>query len=190
VSADKYSSQRFAEFCDYLIAKNLMSPETAKARKVSSLKILDVLDETEKLDLRSLNREVAFHRFQNRHGSTYTPSSLGVYRSRFNGALDDFFRYSENPSAFRPNLMRSLSSAKPETGSSKKRTANASVPPPRTTEAAEDLETKLSTASESFTLPIPLRPGIVVKIFGLPHDLTQDEAKKISTIIGGYALST
>ena len=188
MSADKYSAKRFEEFCSYVIEKNLMNRETASSRKVSSLKILGALDESDRQDLRTLDRELAFNRFQNKSGKAYTPSSLGVYRSRFNGALDDFISFQDNPSAFRPNTPRSNGKKKDDAAKPKKtKKVSANV----TTVATASLQMAESTSGqENLTLPIPLRPGIVVKIFGLPSNLTVEEAKKIATIVSGYAMST
>lgn len=190
MSADKYSVTKFVEFCDYLGEKNLMAPETARARKVSALKILDVLDPAEQQDLRSLDRELVFHRFQNRAANMYSPSSLSVYRSRFNAAVDDFLRFAENPSAFRPNFLKSTVTTKNDAvpskklaKSNKKRAVQAAPTSPEL--GGNPLGT---VAQESLTLPIPIRPGVVVKIFGLPYDLSDDEARKINAIIGGYAI--
>ena len=190
MSADKYSATKFAEFCDYVGEKNLMAPETARARKVSALKILGVLDTAEQQDLRTLDRELVFHRFQNRSGNMYSPSSLSVYRSRFNAAVDDFLRFAENPSAFRPNSLKSTATLKNDAVPSKKPVKGNRPRPAQTAPATSEPggNTLGTIAQESLTLPIPIRPGVVVKIFGLPYDLSEDEARKINAIIGGYAI--
>lgn len=189
MSADQFSADKFEGFCDYIIEKNLMSPETARARKVSALKILAVLDAAERQDLRALDRDLAFHRFQNRSGSTYTPSSLGVYRSRFNSALDDFLRYVGNPSGFRPNSMKSQVTTKSD-GPGPKKALKKNPPNPNTLELPDGAPLPLPPPTDSLMLPIPIRQGVVVKIFGIPHDLTAEEAKKIATIVTGYALGS
>lgn len=187
MSADKYSAKKFEEFCNYVLEKNLMNKETASSRKVASLKILAALDESDRQDLRILDRELAFTRFQNKSGSQYTPSSLGVYRSRFLMALDNFISFQDNPSAFRPNAARLNGKKKEDSQKQKKSTKGIAQPK---VAASEHLPLENNFSLENLTLPIPLRPGVIVKIFGLPSDLTADEAKKISTIVTGYAIST
>jgi hypothetical protein len=37
-------------------------------------------------------------------------------------------------------------------------------------------------------IPIPIREGTMVRIFGVPGNLTQEEAKKIAAVIQAYAV--
>ncbi len=184
MSADKFSAAKLSEFWDYVIGKGLMNNETATSRKIAAQKVLECLDESERQDLRSLNREEAFLRFQNIAGKKYSPKSLTVYRSRFYASLDDFLSYVTNPSGFKPNLSKGNGKQKGE-GSKIKKVRTMAV----AKEAISVLPHSVETAAiaDNLTLPIPLRPGIVVKIFGLPSDLTEDEAKKICGVVSAYA---
>ena len=40
---------------------------------------------------------------------------------------------------------------------------------------------------DSITLPIPIRDGVMVQIFGLPQDFSPSEAAKISAVLSAYA---
>lgn len=183
MSADKFSAAKLSEFWNYVIEKGLMNKQTAISRKTASQKVLELLDEAERQDLRSLDREHAFVRFQNIAGKRYSPGSLTVYRSRFNASLDDFLSYAANPSGFKPNASKSNGKAKSEGAKqSKKRAASAEQESLSTHPTLDS-----ATSSDNLTLPIPLRPGVVVKIFGLPSDLSEDEAKKISGVVSAYA---
>ena len=181
MSADKYSAEKLKEFWLYVIEKGLINKQTATSRKIAAEKVLATLDQSERQDLRSLDRDHAFTRFQNIDGKRYNPSSLSVYRSRFNSALDDFLQYSQSPSAFKPNVSRGDKSSgkttKNRVKESKGDALMTSIPP------------ESQTISDNLTLPIPLRLGVVVKIFGLPSDLTDEEAKKIAGVVSAYAIS-
>ncbi len=185
MSADKFSAAKLSEFWDYVIEKGLMNKETATSRKIASQKVLELLDEAERQDLRALDREHAFLRFQNIAGKRYSPSSLTVYRSRFNASLEDFLSYVSNPSGFKPSAGKSSSKVKSESAKPTRKRApvvekeDSPLPP----------QLDLPTTTDNLTLPIPLRPGVVVKIFGLPSDLSEDEAKKISGVVSAYAYS-
>lgn len=185
MSADKFSAAKLSEFWDYVIEKGLMNKETANSRKTASQKVLESLDEAERQDLRALDREHAFLRFQNISGKRYSPSSLTVYRSRFNASLDDFLSYVANPPGFKPNTAKSNGKAKSEGAKQNRKRSAATEKENIPTPTAPDL----ATSSDNLTLPIPLRPGVVVKIFGLPSDLSEDEAKKISGVVSAYAYS-
>lgn len=184
MSADKFSAVKLNEFWEYVIEKGLMNKQTAISRKTASQKVLELLDESERQDLRALDREHAFVRFQNIAGKRYSPSSLTVYRSRFNASLDDFLSYAANPSGFKSNTTKSNGKVRGEgTKQNAKRVAASAEKESSSTQSTLDL----SPSSDNLTLPIPLRPGVVVKIFGLPSDLSEDEAKKISGVVSAYA---
>ena len=185
MSTGKYAAQKLVEFMDYVIDKGLINKETATSRRVSTAKVIEVLDETEKADLSVLDRESAFNRFQNLSSGKYTPQSLSVYRGRFNNTLDDFLRWADNPSGFKSALSgRQPRKAKPN---------GSKVPPSQIKVPEKPLshtqDATHSVEREGFRLPIPLRSGVVVHISGLPGDLTPEEAKKISAIVSAYALT-
>lgn len=187
MSADKYSAAKLSEFWDYVIEKGLMNKETATSRKTASQKILESLDDAERQDLRALDREHAFLRFQNIAGKRYSPSSLTVYRSRFYASLDDFLSYVANPSGFKPNTAKSNGKTKSEGAKQTKRRPTVAEKESAPTHHQPTVD--LTTSADNLTLPIPLRPGVAVKIFGLPADLSVDEAKKICGVVSAYAYS-
>jgi len=50
--------------------------------------------------------------------------------------------------------------------------------------------TNMSTRSwleENLAFPIPLRPNLFIKVVGIPHDLTKDEAERIARVIEATA---
>jgi len=48
-------------------------------------------------------------------------------------------------------------------------------------------ETFISPSEMVTMIPIQIRPGLIVKIVGLPADLTQSEAKKIASVVIAHA---
>jgi hypothetical protein len=186
MSADRYSAAKLSEFWDYVIEKGLMNKETATSRKTASQKVLESLDEAERQDLRALDREQAFLRFQNIAGKRYSPSSLTVYRSRFYASLDDFLSYVANPSGFKPNTVKSNGKAKGE-GTKQTKRRPAAIEKESTPVHLPTFD--LTASPDNLTLPIPLRPGVAVKIFGLPFDLSEAEAKKICGVVSAYAVT-
>lgn len=181
-----YSAKGLEGFFDYILEKGLMNKETATNWKGASLKVLEILSDHERQDLRSLDKDQVFQRFVNLKGKTYNPSSLNVYKSRFSSALSDFISWNDDPLNFKPGVaskqQRSQSSktAKPSKPVNKKDAAT--VQTPASGHTAPDVN--------RLTLPIPLRPGLVVTVSGIPYDLTADEAKKITAIIEAYAVAS
>jgi hypothetical protein len=184
MSTGQFSYGALMVFMDWLTDKGLLARDTAASRKTAAQKVLETLDSSEKEDLREIDRDDVFFRFQNLNRSRYKPASLKVYRSRFNAALDDFFAHAKDPSGFKPTMGNSKKDgAGPKRA---KQNAKRSTPAPAT--APRESSNAVSVTENQLTLPIPLRPGLMVKIFGLPADLTEDEAKKLCAVVTAYAI--
>ena len=177
-----YSVTALLEFLDYLGDKGLANKNTVSARKASANKMLSILDEEEKADLRDVDVGELSKRFGNLQGTNYTPESLQVYKSRTNAAISDFMRYKENPATFRMEAGNGKSpqpkSGTGQTSAATNRPATKSEAPPRTLAVSRPA---------SFDVPVPLRPGSIVQINGIPVDLTAEEAKKIANVVMAFA---
>lgn len=183
----KTSKADFIEFLDYVAQKGLMPTNTAQARKAAAGKVLSVLSDTEMQDVLSLDLDGVMARFNNLHGKSYTPESLGAYKSRVRSALDDFSSYLKNPLAFKPSTQsrdRKPASTSPSSG--QKATKDRSIDQPsRSAPSLGDI----GPMSGSI-LPIPIRADLTVMIQGLPFDLTPAEAKKIAGVVQAMAVET
>ncbi|MEY4729720.1 MAG: hypothetical protein RL020_878 [Pseudomonadota bacterium] len=178
----KFSTSEFLSFLDYVIDKGLLNRATATSRKSAALKVLEILDEDEKTDLRKIDKEQVFSRFVNINGKAYKPDSQQVYRSRFNAALDDFLRYAENPAGFKTSTISK--------GGKDKQTDNKKGNKSKPEFVSSKPPILLLPPPPGFLeIPVPLDDGRVVKI-QLPPSLTEAEANKISAIVKAYALSS
>lgn len=177
---NKFSERELLGFLDYLGDKGIIKQATAKSRKIAAGKILSALDESEKVDLRNLDKEQAFTRFQNKCGKDFTPDSLIAYKSRFFSALEDFLRWTENPAAFKPaGTQRAARSGGEQAASSKKAIkALKTIPVPQGNTHGSPHE-----GGQPLVFPIPIREGVVVKIHNLPIDLTKAESERICAVI-------
>ena len=178
-----YSEVELLAFIDYLSSKSLLSSSTASGRKAAVLKILAALDPEEKTDLRSLDVEQAFQRFSNKFGKEFTPQSLITYKSRFNSALSDFFKYHENLAGFKTGVTKkqpkengSESKASSKKSSVKDTGSTLAHPPP--------------AEPKSYVLQIPISNGTLVEIRNLPMDLSATDAAKIAAVITAHAPAT
>ena len=184
-----YSLDALNRFLDYVADKGIMKAETAKGRKVAANKIFDKLTPEELQDLRLVNLDTETERFANRQGSDYLPASLQVYKSRVKSSLADFFSYVDNPMTFRPSVSSRMASTKIN-GSSKKAgttEVNTAAAVPKT-EAPAPHSTG-NALPDHLIFPIPIRPGLVVKLTNVPVDLTTAEAEKIAQVVRALACS-
>ena len=170
-----YSLDALNKFFDYAVTKGLIKQNTAQSRKIAVNKILAVLDDQEKGDLRKVNIDQVFERFKNLEKMKYKPDSMLVYLSRMRTAISDFLSYVDDPSSFKPGgTQRASLKARPATvkGSARK------------IEQGEKHEHQ----DHHVVVPVPLREGLVVKISNLPSDLTVAEAGRLAAIIKAYAV--
>jgi len=181
-----YSLEALEQFFDFAINKGLLKKNTAQSRKLAASKVLSVLDEQEKADLREVDIDHAFELFQNKFRADYTPDSLQVYKSRVRSALGDFVRYVDNPSGFRPSTSQRASSAKTK----RENNGNGKSKETRNDDGQKTGKTHHEDPpSYGIIVPVPLREGLVVKISNVPSDLTPAEANRLAAIIKAYAMT-
>ena len=168
------------EFQDYLADKGLMARPTAMARKTALAKVLSVLSEADSQDVTELDLDDIVRRFHNLQGKGYTPESMNTYKSRVKSALDDFRAYLENPLSFRPNVSRREPKAKSERQAASPQAREPSEP-------TAPLRSPSPVFDNVSILPIPLRTDLVVRIQGLPFDLSEQEARKIAAVVMAMA---
>lgn len=173
-------------FLEYLGEKGLIARATASARRTAAAKVLAVLSEEEAQDVILVDLDRVMSRFDNLNPRQYTPESLQAYRSRLKTALEDFRSYCENPLNFRPSG-QSRGKAKAN-GSGLKSTKKTEVAGTGQSAVSSTLAGPVVDLPGVHQLPIPLRQSLTVRIFGLPFDLTKQEAQKIANIVLAHAL--
>ena len=178
-----YSLDSLRQFFDRAANNGLMNRNTAQSRKAAANKVLGVLPEDEVGDLREVDLEDAFRRFQNLEGMSYKPDSLQVYQSRLRTAVSEFISFVDAPAQFKPTGNRRGGGKKQAKGNDQ-----------RTPDSQEEVSTSLHTTTygvnarqDCIAVPVPIREGVTVQIQGVPLDLTAGEAGKIAAIIKAYA---
>jgi hypothetical protein len=176
--ANEFSVQELNSFLDYLRAKGLMTASAIAARKAAVNNILGILSAEEAKDLRSLDLDQVALRFANLKGSGFKPNSLRVYKSRVGSSIADFLAYRKNPMTFRPSNSGQRNSVSPK-GDKEEKKPEAKTKP--------EIPRIDDVVVEEVVFPIPLRPNLVVKLVGIPTDLTKREASKIANVVVALA---
>lgn len=179
--ATDYSFDELMGFLDFLGRKGLMNKSTVVGRKAACNKMLSILDDQEKADLRRINIDQLATQFANLQGKDYAPKSLRVYKSRVSGSLDDFFRYRDNPANF------SVGAKPRKRMTSHSQTNNATSS--NTDNIPQMDRTTAPTQHDTINVPIALSTGNIVQINGLPVGLAAIDAKKIANVIMAMANS-
>lgn len=185
---DRYSEAELIKFLDWLGGKGLINSATAKSRKIAAAKVLSALDEDEKRDLRTLDKELVFQRFSNKGGKEFTPDSLTTYKSRFNSALEDFFNWRMNPAGFKPGGAQRAGRGKGKGGEPLPKKRGIKILPTIPQEPPHLPEAMVNATGQQLVFPIPIRNGVIVKIHNLPLDLSQMEAERICSVIKALAV--
>ena len=176
------SLQSLLSFLDYLASKGLMPRNTVAGRKAAVGKVLGVLDPEEQADVTQIDLSSAMNRFINLEGKGYTPSSLAVYKSRVASAISDFQAYSSNPAGFKLNSPQKKAGSAPSKSSDSVAAKKHAEKPGSALHRPE--QQSVPTAN---VFPIPIRADLVVRIHGLPFDLTVAEAEKIASVVKAMA---
>jgi hypothetical protein len=172
------------EFLAYLGKKGLLTPAAASSRRAAVGKIFAVLTQDERGDVFAVDIDSTINRFVNLHGKKYTPGSVQAYASRLRASIDDFRRYVEDPVNFKISGSSGAKNGKvaPQ-GQKKGKSPNSSaLHAPIPSSAMQN-----ASPIQEAVFPIPIRENLVVKIYGLPFDLSEGEANKIAAVIKAMA---
>lgn len=173
---DDFSKSALVEFLDFLGRKGLMNAATVSSRKAAVNTLLGILSDEEASDVRNLDIDLVATRFLSLRGADFKPDSVKVYKSRVSGAIQDFVNYRKDPLAFRP-------SASPRRTTGRRETVET-----RTPERPSGDERLVRPSSfEDVSFPIPIRSDVIVRLVGIPSDLTIREARKIANVIMALA---
>jgi hypothetical protein len=179
----RYSEAELLKFFDYVANKGLMKPATARARKAAAQKVLSVLETAEKTDVRTLDRNLIYQRFENKFAQQFHPDSLTTYRQRFNTALDEFIEYVNNPAGFRPSMaQRKRVDSNGERVNAKPGTQRARRHEPQPPDNAVD------TPRGLYAFPVPLPSGVVAQLY-LPTAITDADANRIAAVVKALAVN-
>lgn len=178
--ADK-SLESLIGFLDWTAEKGLMAKNTVGGRKAAVSAVLGILDPEEKGDVTVVDVDSAMTRFVNLQGKKYNTSSLNVYKSRTNAAIGDFRKWLDNPLTFKPQANKG--EKKPQS----KGKASGETPA-RTGPSDAQQPSAPSHQASANVFPIPIRENVVVRIHGLPFDLSAVEAEKIANVVKAMAM--
>jgi hypothetical protein len=172
-----YSRQDLLNFLDYLSNKGLMKKDTVSSRRAAVNTLLSILSDDEATNLKGLDMDMLLQRFVNLKGSGFKPESVRVYKSRLGAVLADFERYKRDPLNYKPNHAARERPSRSQNGETPKETPKQAATPPPVTASANDDEI------QAIEFPIPIRKGVIVRVAGIPSDLTPEEATKIGNVI-------
>ena len=176
--ANSYSADNLLEFLDHASDKGLMPAATAQALAVATRNVLGILAENEKADLSQVDLEAVFKRFTNKRAKDFNPASLKEYGRRVRRAVDLFRNWRADPANFTIKTRTTSTPRKKDEGPGNGEPMAREAP-------AEQVPDEVTGTYRS---ALPIRPGLVVTLVNIPHDLTSTEAERIADFIKMLAL--
>jgi len=178
-------------FLEWAGTRGEITPTTAKSIAVAIGKVLAVEADPSGIDVRNLDPDDLFGRFETLHRTDYTTDSLISYRSRFFRGIAMYRAWLDKRPNWKSANLRSPSKAvavrSAGNGRSTPRRSKRSPaePPAQTsTETVDPPATSPNLAMVPYDLP--LRPGLRVRLI-LPELLTQADAKRIAAFVDSLA---
>lgn len=178
--ANAFSSDDLLEFLDHAADRGLMPAATAQALAVATRNVLGVLSEQEKNAMTSEDIAGFIKRFNNKRAKDFNPSSLKEYGRRLHRAVSLFLQWREDPANF------SVKTRSMATTRQKEKTKAQPVVASESADFEDDTASKIGSYSSS----VPVRPGVVVTLANLPHDLTKAEAERLAAFVRMLAIES
>lgn len=174
------SGKAFVEHWNRAAERGDMNPNTAGALRAASAQVLSALENWESVDIRRIDVEDAFRRFQNKRAKDFKAETLETYRRRFSQAVRLFLQWAEDPKSWKPPMRdratrsRSSNEAEPAALPSAKRSAADTTEPPPPRIGLMDY-------------PFPL-PGNRIALLRLPGDLKLAEVQRLNAFLTTLAV--
>lgn len=179
-------------FLEWAGTRGEITPATAKSIAVSIGKVLAVEADPDGVDVRNLDPDDLFGRFETLNRTAYTTESMNTYKSRFFRGIAMYRAWLEKRSDWKSAGLRPPSTAVAVRSTGNGRAASRSRPKRSSAEATAQGSTETVDAPAAppnlamVPYDLPLRPGLRVRLV-LPELLTQADAKRIAAFVDSLA---
>lgn len=172
-----HSVEDLLDFLNHAAERGLMPAATAQALAVATRNVFAVLEDSERENLPFDDIDGVLRRFNNKRARDFNPASLKEYGRRVKRAIEMYLRWREDPSNFSVKTRTTSSGRKKARANSRQPDRTATRPLPEDTSP-----TPVSTSS-GYQTAFPVRPGQVVTVSNIPHDLSVAEAERLAGFI-------
>ena len=175
------SGKALVEHWKWAAEKGLMKANTANSLRAACTQVLSVISGWESLDIRAIDVDDTYRRFQNKRSKDFKPESLDAYKRRFAQAVKLFIEYANDPSSWKAPAQE-RASRKERKAPSATNGESVAAPPVR----APVGPTVISGLVE---YPFPLREGRFAYL-KLPADLKIAEVKRLTAYLNTLAVDS
>ena len=160
------------DFLDHAGDRGLMPAATARALAVASRNVLGVLTEEERRDLSTQPIDSVVKRFNNKRARDFNPSSLKEYGRRVNRAVELYLTWRDDPANFSVKTRT--------TGNARRREKSIEEPAGQFTSEGSEFG---GQRGDTYQTALPVRPGVVIRLLNVPHDLSKAEADRLADFV-------
>jgi hypothetical protein len=181
-------------FLEWTASHGELRPNTAQSIAVATRRVLAVEADPDAVDVRNLDREGLFDRFETLNRTNYTTASMKVYRSRFYKGLTMYLAWLDKrpdwKTAARPDgaevTARSASNGRPAGKGKARRVVHVEAISRQMRDGMAAVRSESGSGSQMVPYDLPLRPGLRVRLV-LPEMLTRADAKRIAAFVDSLA---
>jgi hypothetical protein len=171
------------EFLDRAASRGDLNSSTAHGLKAVATKVLEIEEDPDGVDIRSLDVENLLERFAILQRAQYTPGSMRTYQSRFRNAVTMYIAWLDND----PNWRKVVKSRQPSERSGKAGKPTLPEQDQATPNPVRVADADTSIARDSDIPPmvnyrLPLRPDLIIELT-LPVDLTASDAARVASFV-------
>lgn len=177
---EKHSVEDITDFLTHVGDRGLMPAATAQAMAVAVRNVFSVLEDDDRANIPLDDLDSIITRFNNKRARDFNPASLKEYGRRVRRAAELYQSWRADPSNF--SVRTRASSA----GRREKRVSESSTTAPSERAGSRPAELKRlqHDTVNGYQMVFPVRPGQMVTLTNIPHDLTRAEADRLAQFIG------
>ena len=178
------AKKQLLDFLDWAGDKGMMKRATARSNKAACNAVLSVLDEEEEADVLAIDLPSVFRRYENLQGMNLSPSTIRSYRQRVRYAIEEFKKYNENRSGWKPSggQRATHASSRAKKGGDTDSQSSAHI------QKDSNTPSEVKDAAQ-ITHRFPLRHDAFVTITGIPFDVKKGEMVRLTSFLANLVAS-
>ena len=168
------SARALVDHWAWASGKGMLAAPTARALATACRGVLEVQDDWERLDIKTLDIDDALNRFKNLRSRNFKPNSLRDYETRFRRAVQSYLEYLEDQAAWKYPTRTSTRRA-----SRKSSTSSRPNDPDRSPDVAQSSDVSDKLRSDDFQEYVyPFRQDVMARLT-IPRDATTAEINRL-----------
>ncbi len=188
MEAPDYSKASLQRFLETAERQGFFNANTLGGMKSAVAKLLE---DTDAEDMRKVDVKVATIRYHNKHPGDLSPSSLGTYEQRLKRVIEEFGKYNQDPTGYKPfskPVSKTTADRPARAGKARKEddaVVEAEVISRNT--GVLTFDSLARTTPTAMAMEYPIRDNFMAQVI-LPRGMTSEEARRLCAFIRTLAV--